>query len=168
VVKATPAEVRRAGGEGGGLLTLDHMNAVHTTCMRSGEPCVAACQIPMWLPRQCVDSCLLALCVRCCCCPGWLQAITEHGLYQRTADSIPEDAWGQGMVTLVGDAAHTAYVDGTGLALSLGEAEGAACGCCPCWRVVVCVVLATVQCVCTAACCAASDKCVALVQCREV
>lgn len=52
----------------------------------------------------------------------WLQAITEHGLYQRTADSIPEDAWGQGMVTLVGDAAHTAYVDGTGLALSLGEA----------------------------------------------
>lgn len=56
------------------------------------------------------------------CCPGWLQAITEHGLYQRTAESIPEDAWGQGMVTLVGDAAHTAYVDGTGLALSLGEA----------------------------------------------
>jgi hypothetical protein len=32
------------------------------------------------------------------------------------------------MVTLVGDAAHTAYVDGTGLALSLGEQEGCA-GC---------------------------------------
>lgn len=50
------------------------------------------------------------------------EAITEHGLYQRTADSIPEDAWGQGRVTLVGDAAHTAYVDGTGLALSLEDA----------------------------------------------
>lgn len=52
------------------------------------------------------------------------QAITEHGLYQRTPDQIPDDKWGEGMVTLVGDAAHTAYVDGTGLALSLGEYDG--------------------------------------------
>lgn len=50
-----------------------------------------------------------------------LQAITEHGLYQRTPDQIPDGEWGKGMVTLVGDAAHTAYVDGTGLALSLGR-----------------------------------------------
>jgi hypothetical protein len=50
-----------------------------------------------------------------------MQAITEHGLYQRTPDQIPDGQWGAGMVTLVGDAAHTAYVDGTGLALSLGE-----------------------------------------------
>lgn len=90
-------------------------------------------------------------CYGVCCCPGWLQAITEHGLYQRTADSIPEDAWGQGMVTLVGDAAHTAYVDGTGLALSLGEAGccvlmlcASACGC---WRVGVWHCVAAVPCV---------------------
>ncbi|KAF8060567.1 Zeaxanthin epoxidase [Scenedesmus sp. PABB004] len=49
------------------------------------------------------------------------ESITEHGLYQRTAETIP-DVWGRGMVTLAGDAAHTAYVDGTGLALSLEDA----------------------------------------------
>lgn len=60
-------------------------------------------------------------CGSCPCAPWCVpQAITEHGLYQRTPEQIPDGAWGEGMVTLVGDAAHTAYVDGTGLALSLG------------------------------------------------
>jgi hypothetical protein len=78
-----------------------------------------------------------------------MQAITEHGLYQRTPDQIPDGEWGKGMVTLVGDAAHTAYVDGTGLALSLGKGQGCYCfnamhtgygiecstpGKDPCWR----------------------------------
>eukprot|EP00775_Hariotina_reticulata_P007830 gene7830-8027_t len=49
-------------------------------------------------------------------------AITEHGLYQRTPEQIPDDSWGSGMVTLVGDAAHTAFVDGTGLGLALEDA----------------------------------------------
>lgn len=38
-------------------------------------------------------------------------AITEHGLYQRTTDQIPDDSWGSGLVTLVGDAAHTGTRD---------------------------------------------------------
>ena len=38
-----------------------------------------------------------------------MQAITEHGLYQRTPDQIPDGEWGKGMVTLVGDAAHTVH-----------------------------------------------------------
>ncbi|WIA35368.1 hypothetical protein OEZ86_003819 [Tetradesmus obliquus] len=49
-------------------------------------------------------------------------AITEHGLYQRTLEQIPDGCWGAGNVTLVGDAAHAAYVDGTGLALSVEDA----------------------------------------------
>jgi 2-polyprenyl-6-methoxyphenol hydroxylase-like FAD-dependent oxidoreductase len=49
-------------------------------------------------------------------------AITEHGLYQRTPEQIPDGSWGAGSVTLAGDAAHAAYVDGTGLALSLEDA----------------------------------------------
>ncbi|KAI8473272.1 MAG: hypothetical protein J3K34DRAFT_411487 [Monoraphidium minutum] len=49
-------------------------------------------------------------------------SVSEHGLYQRTPEQIPDRAWGAGMVTLAGDAAHTAYVDGTGLALSLEDA----------------------------------------------
>jgi salicylate hydroxylase len=35
-------------------------------------------------------------------------AVTEHGLYQRTPDQIPDGSWGDGMVTLAGDSAHTA------------------------------------------------------------
>jgi 2-polyprenyl-6-methoxyphenol hydroxylase-like FAD-dependent oxidoreductase len=49
-------------------------------------------------------------------------AITEHGLYQRTPEQIPDGTWGAGPITLAGDAAHAAYVDGTGLALSLEDA----------------------------------------------
>lgn len=48
--------------------------------------------------------------------------VTEHPLYQRTPESIPDGAWGRGRVTLAGDAAHAAYVDGTGMALSFEDA----------------------------------------------
>jgi 2-polyprenyl-6-methoxyphenol hydroxylase-like FAD-dependent oxidoreductase len=50
--------------------------------------------------------------------------ITEHGLYQRTAEQIPEGAWGKGPVTLVGDAAHTACERGPGRA-GAGQGPGA-------------------------------------------
>lgn len=33
--------------------------------------------------------------------------VTEHGLYQRTPEQIPDHAWGRGPVTLAGDSAHT-------------------------------------------------------------
>jgi 2-polyprenyl-6-methoxyphenol hydroxylase-like FAD-dependent oxidoreductase len=49
-------------------------------------------------------------------------SITEHGLYQRAPDQIPLSNWGSGPVTLVGDAAHTAFVDGTGMGLSFEDA----------------------------------------------
>ena len=49
-------------------------------------------------------------------------AITEHGLYQRAPEQIPLSNWGSGPVTLVGDAAHTAFVDGTGMGLSFEDA----------------------------------------------
>ncbi|GBF88144.1 FAD NAD(P)-binding domain-containing protein [Raphidocelis subcapitata] len=48
--------------------------------------------------------------------------ITEHGLYQHLPDQIPQGHWGSGMVTLAGDAAHTATVDGTGMAQAFEDA----------------------------------------------
>jgi 2-polyprenyl-6-methoxyphenol hydroxylase-like FAD-dependent oxidoreductase len=46
---------------------------------------------------------------------GNLNTVDWAGLYQHLPDSIPEGDWGRGMVTLAGDAAHTATVDGTGM-----------------------------------------------------
>eukprot|EP00877_Chromochloris_zofingiensis_P014712 jgi/Chrzof1/9495/Cz04g05090.t1 len=50
------------------------------------------------------------------------ERVTEHGLYQRTVEMMADSHWGKGMVTLVGDAAHTAFVDGSGLNLALEDA----------------------------------------------
>ncbi len=50
------------------------------------------------------------------------EQVTEHGLYQRTPDQIPDGSWGRGLVTMAGDSAHTAYVDGTGMGLSFEDA----------------------------------------------
>ena len=33
-------------------------------------------------------------------------AVLEHGTYTRPAEAIPDDGWGKGRVTLLGDAAH--------------------------------------------------------------
>lgn len=49
-------------------------------------------------------------------------AITEHGYYIRPVDKMPVERWGQGAVTLLGDAAHLAPPDGQGLNLALEDA----------------------------------------------
>eukprot|EP00854_Cymbomonas_tetramitiformis_P012053 gene12053-14241_t len=48
--------------------------------------------------------------------------VTEHGYYIRPADSLPDDGWCTGGITLVGDAAHLAPPDGQGLNLALEDA----------------------------------------------
>lgn len=32
--------------------------------------------------------------------------VAEHGIFTRSAESYPEQRWGKGRVTLIGDAAH--------------------------------------------------------------
>jgi hypothetical protein len=57
-------------------------------------------------------------------------AITQHGLYQRTVEQIPEESWGSGMVTLTGGELskvhcwHDQVFMDAPILLQLGTAEG--------------------------------------------
>eukprot|EP00873_Tetraselmis_striata_P024522 jgi/Tetstr1/444786/TSEL_032634.t1 len=49
--------------------------------------------------------------------------ITEHGLFRRSLENLPEGArWGRGRITLIGDAAHVGAPDGQGLNLAIEDA----------------------------------------------
>eukprot|EP00884_Botryococcus_braunii_P014527 jgi/Botrbrau1/23075/Bobra.0243s0016.1 len=49
-------------------------------------------------------------------------AVLETGIFHRSAEEIPEDGWGRGHVTLLGDAAHPLRPTGEGLNMALEDA----------------------------------------------
>ena len=48
--------------------------------------------------------------------------VLEHGTYTRPAEAIPNDGWGRGPITLLGDAAHPMRPTGALLLSSLCQA----------------------------------------------
>ncbi|BDA46002.1 probable FAD-dependent urate hydroxylase [Coccomyxa sp. Obi] len=47
--------------------------------------------------------------------------VTEHGLYERPPDKMPDEGWCRGNVTIIGDAAHAGLPNGQGLNLAIED-----------------------------------------------